>query len=171
MSLKAMKLALEALENFTRDEGIEILRQAIDQTENQEPVAYLMDGELFTSAEYEVIAAPGDGSIPLYTAPVAKKQEPIGEIVEAFADMTCVSIPVMPPVGTKLYASPREWVSLTYDEVDELRTEIARLKNELRTKQIDNDIVDKIAVNLVREGINKHRARDLAVHFIDLILK
>jgi hypothetical protein len=53
----------------------------------------------------------------------------------------------------------------------ELRTEIARLKNELKTKQIDNDTVDRIAVNLVREGINKHRARDLAVHFIGLILK
>jgi len=32
-----------------------------------------------------------------------------------------------------------------------------------------NDTVDQIAVNLVREGINKHKARDLAVHFIWLV--
>jgi hypothetical protein len=32
-----------------------------------------------------------------------------------------------------------------------------------------DDTVDQIAVNLVREGINKHRARALAVHFIRLV--
>ena len=31
------------------------------------------------------------------------------------------------------------------------------------------DTVDQISVNLVREGINKHRARALAVHFIRLV--
>jgi hypothetical protein len=31
------------------------------------------------------------------------------------------------------------------------------------------DTVDQIASNLVREGINKHRARTLAVHFIGLV--
>jgi hypothetical protein len=31
------------------------------------------------------------------------------------------------------------------------------------------DTVDQIASNLVREGINKHKARDLAVHFIGLV--
>jgi hypothetical protein len=119
--------------------------EAIEREEKQEPVAYLMDGELFTSAEYEVIAAPGDGSVPLYTAPVTEKSEPIGEIVEAFADMTCVSIPVMPPIGTKLYASPREWVSLTYDEVDELSREMVvagRSVNWL-TRAIDAKLKEK----------------------------
>jgi len=32
-----------------------------------------------------------------------------------------------------------------------------------------NDTVDQIASNLVREGINKHKARALAVHFIGLV--
>jgi len=32
-----------------------------------------------------------------------------------------------------------------------------------------NDTVDQISVNLVREGINKHKARELAVHFIKLV--
>jgi len=32
-----------------------------------------------------------------------------------------------------------------------------------------SDAVDQIAVNLVREGINKHKARELAVHFIRLV--
>lgn len=47
--------------------------------------------------------------------------EPIGEIVQAFGDLTAVSIPVMPPVGTKLYASPlkSEWVSLTNEQIAE----------------------------------------------------
>jgi hypothetical protein len=53
----------------------------------------------------------------------AEKQEPIGEIVQAFGDLTAVSIPEMPPVGAKLYTQPapqREWVGLTDDEIDYL---------------------------------------------------
>jgi hypothetical protein len=34
-----------------------------------------------------------------------------------------------------------------------------------------DDTVDQIASNLVREGINKHRARTLAVHFIGLVAR
>ena len=50
----------------------------------------------------------------------AMKQEPVGEIVKAFSDLYAVHIPVMPPVGTKLYTAPpqREWVGLTDDEID-----------------------------------------------------
>jgi hypothetical protein len=52
----------------------------------------------------------------------AEKQEPVGEIVKAFSDLYAVHIPVMPPVGTKLYTSPpqREWVGLTDEEITEL---------------------------------------------------
>jgi hypothetical protein len=32
------------------------------------------------------------------------------------------------------------------------------------------DMRDAIVVNLIREGINKHRARELADHFISLII-
>lgn len=48
--------------------------------------------------------------------------EPIGEIVQAFGDLTAVSIPTMPAAGTKLYASPpqREWVGLTVEELTEI---------------------------------------------------
>lgn len=42
--------------------------------QGQEPVAFLMDGELFTIAEYEVIAEQGDGAQPLYTAPPKREQ-------------------------------------------------------------------------------------------------
>jgi hypothetical protein len=47
------------------------------------------------------------------------ESEPIGEIVQAFDDLTAVSIPNMPPVGTKLYAAPpkREWIGLTDEEI------------------------------------------------------
>ena len=53
-----------------------------------------------------------------------EQPEPIGEIVQAFADLTAVSIPVMPPVGTKLYASPpkHEWVGLTDGEKAEIQS-------------------------------------------------
>ena len=44
--------------------------------QGQEPVAVLMDGELFTMAEYEVIAEQGDGAKPLYVAP--PKREWVG---------------------------------------------------------------------------------------------
>jgi len=48
------------------------------------------------------------------------QQKPVGEIVKAFEDLTAVSIPVMPPIGTKLYTAPREWVGLTDEEIKTL---------------------------------------------------
>jgi hypothetical protein len=47
-------------------------------------------------------------------------EEPIGEIVDEFG-LIRVSIPMWPPVGTKLYAAPpkREWVGLTDGEITE----------------------------------------------------
>jgi hypothetical protein len=81
MSIKAMKQALEALENvrgydvenlYGLDDEITALRQAIAEAEKQEPfaVAWVLDGELFWPSEYEVISQAGDKAIPLYTAPV-----------------------------------------------------------------------------------------------------
>jgi hypothetical protein len=49
----------------------------------------------------------------------AEKQEPIGEIVQAFEDLVAVSIPVMPPVGTKLYTAPVHAVDMSQERVDE----------------------------------------------------
>ena len=47
--------------------------------QGQEPVAVLMDGELFTMAEYEVIAEQGDGAQPLYTAPPQREWQGLTE--------------------------------------------------------------------------------------------
>ena len=66
----------------------------------QEPVAYLMDGELFTSAEYEVIAEQGDGSVPLYATPPQ-------EDWEAVAADQAMTIAMM---------EKREWVGLTDED-------------------------------------------------------
>ena len=85
---KAAEMALEALEwNYGTDlENIEnctawldkmnatipVLRQALAQPE-QEPVAWVLHGELFWPSEYEVISEAGDNAIPLYTAPPKEK--------------------------------------------------------------------------------------------------
>ena len=52
-----------------------------------------------------------------------ERQEPVGEIVQAFDGWEAVSIPVMPPVGTKLYTTlpKRQWVGLTENEKTEIR--------------------------------------------------
>jgi len=49
------------------------------------------------------------------------------------------------------------------------RAAIQHIDKEQAAFNYMNDTVDQIASNLVREGINKHRARELAVHFIKLI--
>jgi Mn-containing catalase len=49
----------------------------------------------------------------------AEKQEPIGEIVQAFEDLVAVSIPVMPPVGTKLYTARVHASDIPPERVDE----------------------------------------------------
>ena len=95
--IDTMKQALEALkaadkgiipggigsdERNLMKQSITALRQAIKESTLQEisdigqeiePVAYLMDGELFTAAEYQAIAEQGDGAQPLYA--VSPKQE------------------------------------------------------------------------------------------------
>jgi len=49
-----------------------------------------------------------------------KASGPIGEIVEAHG-LIAVSIPEMPPVGTKLYATPHKlWVTLSDDDIKEI---------------------------------------------------
>ena len=113
MSIEAMKQALGAFEDIlsaeSRNFGMEYikgycvtmirdLRPDIEQAEKQD------------ADEWDEKALWGE------------RQEPVGEIVQAFEGLTAVSIPVMPPVGTKLYAAPpqREWVGLTEDEITEL---------------------------------------------------
>ena len=49
-------------------EKTEALRQALAQSK-QEPVAWVLNRELFWPSEYEIISEDGDNAIPLYTAP------------------------------------------------------------------------------------------------------
>lgn len=74
--------SVEGIEADKEEALVQSLRQAIQEATLQEisdigqeiePVAYLMDGELFTAAEYQAIAEQGDGAQPLYTAPPKRK--------------------------------------------------------------------------------------------------
>lgn len=155
MSIEAMKLALAAVEAaLDKNQNHEVkciqsaiaLRHAINQAENQEPVAWVYLEEWKSGKSWPDDCFTEDNAspemTPLYTAPVAKKpgwsevenvteylddlrggaedRECVGEIVEAFGDLTAVSIPEMPPVGTKLYAAPKEWIGLTDDDLYQL---------------------------------------------------
>ena len=110
MSIEAMKQAHEALlsaANCVEYQEIEEelqkqakkLHQAIEQAKKQD------------SDEWYEKALWGE------------RQEPVGEIVQAFDGWEAVSIPVMPPVGTKLYTTlpKRQWVGLTENEKTEIR--------------------------------------------------
>jgi hypothetical protein len=119
MSIEAMKQALDALEehgtHYARHEddyikAITALRQAI---EFQEMV------KRGTKAWADT---PDDWVDDLRGEAEAEQQKPVGEIVKAFEDLTAVSIPVMPPIGTKLYTAPskREWVGLTAKDLAEI---------------------------------------------------
>ena len=90
VSIEAMKLALEALENathfieeyaankyiFAHHSTIKDLRQAIEQAQKQEPVAYaaMINGEIAWDADYPFSNEPfscfdDEESVPLYTSP------------------------------------------------------------------------------------------------------
>jgi hypothetical protein len=84
-SLEAMKTALEALEDIFGKEKVDIgainaLRQAIEQAEQQEPVAWLHPANATCVTTDPTAYARG---IPLYTAPPQRKpltDEEIGRI-------------------------------------------------------------------------------------------
>jgi hypothetical protein len=87
MSIEVMKQALEALcltnneivpddIEKQREAAIEALRQAIEQAEQQEPVAWL-DAEFSQAYAVDELSDPsGTGFLPLYTAP--PKREWVG---------------------------------------------------------------------------------------------
>jgi len=68
-TVHALTKAIEQAEKQDADEWYEKALWG----EKQEPVAYLMDGELFTAAEYQAIAEQGDGAQPLYAASIRKE--------------------------------------------------------------------------------------------------
>ena len=82
MSIEAMKMALEALEMFCEHgailrplETVETLRQAIEQAEKQEPLAWmhnLIEGNVITHRPVDIGRHP-ERWTPLYTAPPKKE--------------------------------------------------------------------------------------------------
>jgi beta-N-acetylglucosaminidase len=83
MTIEAMKQALEALESThdvgcnKTDEAIISLRQAIEQAEKQEPVAWMrQDGQRVTTASDRHNYPDGETrySIPLYTHPQPQRE-------------------------------------------------------------------------------------------------
>ena len=159
MSVEAMKQWLEALEhgldyakseqfeNAQRYKGYEslapddahsiqlieaaitALRQAIEQAENQKPVAVILEdmkGGGYIEWLDDTYFVPGT---KFYTQPQqAEKQEPVATLIEhlAFTDgiIRFYGVENMEqlPVGTEFYTTPqpqRQWVGLTKDEMDD----------------------------------------------------
>jgi hypothetical protein len=140
MSISAIKQALEALEK---------LWDIIDDIDTYGDMAK-SDDKLYRSLverrqrqrfEQTGISTDGyelnGGAITTLRQAIAEaeKQEPVGEIVHAFSDLVSVSIPKMPPVGTKLYTEPpkREWENVTDDALIE---EVRRRGFTIRDAQI-----------------------------------
>jgi len=74
----------------------------------------------------------------------AQRQEPIGEVVQAFGDLTAVSIGEMPPVGTKLYtqpAPPVAWTSRELEFIDEMI--VVQLRHADRCDNIRSPVAEK----------------------------
>ena len=162
---EAMKLALEALEwedAQTAYHTIKALEEALAKQEQGEPVAWMYDwtsdeGEFiqdWTTSMAETLRDTGKTIItnvrPLYSAPqvIHKPLQHLGEIPMAWCRWS-------EHLGKWMYThrQPTEelaWIPL-YDHP---------LQKPMAIQ------MDVIVGNLVREGINKHRARELAEHFI-----
>jgi hypothetical protein len=140
MSIEAMKMALEALEQikcsmfhpakvFTWDPSIIALRAAIEQGEK--PVAWMYDfmadnrdeviRDWMTQDYADIKRENGFNVRPLYAAPSAIMQKPV-----AYADSRvhgwpdCFVMEPDPPHTVPLYAAPRQWVGLTDEEIKEI---------------------------------------------------
>jgi hypothetical protein len=89
MTIEAMKQALEALERYEYAEARVALRQAIAESEKQEPVAWMYtshykgDERYITKYQFDLSTYKADKVWPLYTTP-QPKQEPVA-IPEGFS--------------------------------------------------------------------------------------
>jgi len=79
---EALKLALDALDEFCELGAIirplevrDALREALAEQPEQEPVAYLVDGDLYYPEEidWETLQEQGHTVTPLYTSPPAQR--------------------------------------------------------------------------------------------------
>jgi hypothetical protein len=131
MSIKAMRQALEALENvrsydkqdlYGLDEDITALRTAIEQIEK--PVAYRWKGELFTPGEIEMLDVTD--AVPLYEHPREWRNVPQEEFDMLMDEVFSVTDQMM--FGHNVWE---------FYEICE-----ARLK-ELNTMQGNNEVIGK----------------------------
>jgi hypothetical protein len=130
MSISAMKQALEALEGLWDDgfggvpesmhkDAITALRQAIEQAEKQEPVAWMYEWGgnkhlTFVDQRFIEKAHPHfNKSTPLYTAPVHASDISAKRVDETEKDRHEFECP-----RCGHCCQQREWVGLTKDEVD-----------------------------------------------------
>ena len=80
-------------------------------------------------------------------------------------------LPVQKPVACRFCHSKKgswTWQCYTCDEIDDVQQPALPLPVQKEQQQAQLDV---ITVTLMREGINKHRARELADHFVNFILK
>jgi len=137
MSIEAMRQGVEALDEAANvltsrmfADAAAALREAIEQAEKQEPVAWLyVNADMPTNRQLEWTEthhgyAGNWLKYPLYAAPPAA-QEPVaykwkGEL---FTPGEIEMLDVTNPVP--LYEHPRQWVGLTNDELEEVFPAIA----------------------------------------------
>ena len=116
MSITAMKQALEALEfassqyHYRCQETVTVLRQAIEQAEKQEPVAWRHSNTccLYETFEEVPLADGDEWPEPLYTTPQPQRE------------LNCVCGAVWEGDEMVYVPHKREWVGLTEEEREEL---------------------------------------------------
>jgi len=182
MTKEILKQALEALESdnpYLRQLAANAIRNAFVQPV-QEPVGYVYWSKGFAEGAIDVqTLKPGT---PLYTSPAAQlKQDPVGEVIEIGDNGFKCEFNQLLAIGTKLYIAPPlleqepvvcrfchskkgcwTWQCYNCGEIDDVQK-----PNPPATKpeQEPSAWRDMIVASLVREGINKHKARELADHF------
>jgi hypothetical protein len=123
MSIEAMKQALEALENAISDdkpyilkskEAITALRQAIEQAEKQEPVAFYGDQPLYAKRVHA-----SDISQERVDETAKDRHEPAAWIVDGKIKVRLDMAGKLYYSETNVYAAPpqREWVGLTDGDI------------------------------------------------------
>ena len=91
------------------DEAIRELETALAEPEQPHDLLCVCGAEwdIYSDGREELVATPDSANRSTDSAEPFCNQEPVAEIVQAFADLKAVSFGgEMPPVGTKLYAAP-----------------------------------------------------------------
>jgi len=99
------------------------MQEISDIGQEIEPVAYLMDGELFTAAEYQAIAEQGDGVQPLYAvSPKREIEQTHTDHSARHWDRTCPACNAeaekQEPVAWVCYGFGKEKHNIDYEQED-----------------------------------------------------